>query len=67
MLHIYVCVCMHILSSYYEEYITTQTNSALLLYSTPIGRGTDLTDWYIYQQHTVIHHIDPDAGDRGDV
>jgi hypothetical protein len=25
--------------------------------------GTDFVDWYIYQQHTVIHHIDPGDGD----
>jgi hypothetical protein len=26
----------------------------------------DLTNWYKYQGHTVIQHIDPDDGDRGD-
>lgn len=27
---------------------------------------TDFTDWYIYQQHVVIDHIDPGDGDQGD-
>jgi hypothetical protein len=26
-----------------------------------------LTNWYKYQQYTVIHHIGPDDGDRGDL
>lgn len=29
----------------------------------PEGRGIDLTNWYKYQQYTVIHHTDPDDGD----
>jgi hypothetical protein len=48
-------------------WVTAQFDSALLLRNTPIGRGIDLTNWYKYQGHTDIHHIDPDDGDRGDL
>lgn len=44
--------CFHILIAKHEE---------LLQFS-----GTDFTDSYIYQQHVVIHHIDPGDGDQED-
>lgn len=47
--------CMNIIANY--------PISALLSYSTPVGRGIDLTDRYIYQGHMAIHHIDPDSAD----
>jgi hypothetical protein len=43
------------------------SDPALLLRNTPIGRGIDLTDWYKHQRYTVIHHIDPDDGNLGDL
>jgi hypothetical protein len=46
--------------------VTTKFDSASLLHSTPTGKGITLTDWYIYQRHKIIQHIDPDDGD-GDV
>lgn len=36
-------------------------DSVLLLHSMPIGSDIDLTDWNIYQQGMVIHHIDSDS------
>jgi hypothetical protein len=36
-------------------------DSAVLLHSTPIGRGIDLTDCYVYG-HEIIHGIDSDDG-----
>jgi hypothetical protein len=47
--------------------VTAQFDLALLLHNTQIGKGIDLTNWYKYQQYTVIHHIGPDDGDRGDL
>jgi hypothetical protein len=43
-----------------------QYDSALLLHSTPKGRGINLKNWYSYQQHMAIHHVNPDTGDRRD-
>jgi hypothetical protein len=33
----------------------------------PTGSGINLTDRYMYQQHMVAHHIDPDDDDGGDL
>jgi hypothetical protein len=42
-------------------WVTAQFDSALPLHNTPNGRDIDLTEWYKYQRHMVIYHIDPDT------